>query len=442
MLNDSIAAISTALQQGAISIVRISGDEAFDIAERILTISIKDKPTHTIHYGFVVDPLSGDSVDEVMVSVFKAPKTFTGEDMVEINCHGGTYVTKEVLRLCLENGARMANRGEFSQRAFLNGKMDLTKAEAIHDMVMAMDKNNARMAANALQGSVRKVMDPLLEKLLDIIANIEVNIDYPEYDDVEMLSVETVIPKCKSLLKDMDEVLRKANSGKVLKEGIKTAIIGKPNVGKSSLLNALLEEDKAIVSDIEGTTRDMVEGSVRLDNVTLHLIDTAGIRNSEDVIEKIGIEKSKQILEEAELVIVLFDGSQPLDNLDKELLSITEDKDRLLVYNKKDIKRYEGINISAKDEDIDELMDALNKKYDEYHEAYQVPMLQNERQLALMQNARQALIRAVDALEAEMELDLVTIDLQSAYYALKEILGEVSKDDLLDTLFSKFCLGK
>ncbi|MDQ0361319.1 tRNA uridine-5-carboxymethylaminomethyl(34) synthesis GTPase MnmE [Breznakia pachnodae] len=442
MLNDSIAAISTALQQGAISIVRISGDEAFDIAERILTISIKDKPTHTIHYGFVVDPLSGDSVDEVMVSVFKAPKTFTGENMVEINCHGGTYVTKEVLRLCLENGARMANRGEFSQRAFLNGKMDLTKAEAIHDMVMAMDKNNARMAANALQGSVRKVMDPLLEKLLDIIANIEVNIDYPEYDDVEMLSVETVIPKCKSLLKDMDEVLRKANSGKVLKEGIKTAIIGKPNVGKSSLLNALLEEDKAIVSDIEGTTRDMVEGSVRLDNVTLHLIDTAGIRNSEDVIEKIGIEKSKQILEEAELVIVLFDGSQPLDNLDKELLSITEDKDRLLVYNKKDIKRYEGINISAKDEDIDELMNALNKKYDEYHEAYQVPMLQNERQLALMQNARQALIRAVDALEAEMELDLVTIDLQSAYYALKEILGEVSKDDLLDTLFSKFCLGK
>lgn len=442
MLNDSIAAISTALQQGAISIVRISGDEAFDIAERILTISIKDKPTHTIHYGFVVDPLSGDSVDEVMVSVFKAPKTFSGEDMVEINCHGGTYVTKEVLRLCLENGARMANRGEFSQRAFLNGKMDLTKAEAIHDMVMAMDKNNARMASNALQGSVRKVMDPLLEKLLDIIANIEVNIDYPEYDDVEMLSVETVIPKCKSLLKDMDEVLRKANSGKVLKEGIKTAIIGKPNVGKSSLLNALLEEDKAIVSDIEGTTRDMVEGSVRLDNVTLHLIDTAGIRNSEDVIEKIGIEKSKQILEEAELVIVLFDGSQPLDNLDKELLSITEDKDRLLVYNKKDIKRYEGINISAKDEDIDELMDALNKKYDEYHEAYQVPMLQNERQLALMQNARQALIRAVDALEAEMELDLVTIDLQSAYYALKEILGEVSKDDLLDTLFSKFCLGK
>lgn len=442
MFSDSIAAISTALQQGAISIVRISGEEAFDIAEKILTISIHDKPTHTIHYGFVVDPLSGDSIDEVMVSVFKAPRTFTGEDMVEINCHGGTYVTKEVLRLCLENGARMAERGEFSQRAFLNGKMDLTKAEAIHDMVMAKDKNNARMAANALQGSVRKVMDPLIEKLLDIIANIEVNIDYPEYDDVEMLSVETVIPKCKSLLEDMNEVLRKANSGKVLKEGIKTAIIGKPNVGKSSLLNALLEEDKAIVSDIEGTTRDMVEGSVRLDNVTLHLIDTAGIRNSEDVIEKIGIEKSKQILEEAELVIVLFDGSQPLDILDEELLSITQDKERLLVFNKKDIRRYEGINISARENDIDELMDALNKKYDEYHEAYQVPMLQNERQLALMQNARQALIRAVDALEAEMELDLVTIDLQSAYYALKEILGEISKDDLLDTLFSKFCLGK
>ena len=442
MLNDNIVAISTALQQGAISIVRISGAEAFAIAEKILTISIKDKDTHTIHYGFVVDPISGECIDEVMVSIFKAPKTFTGENMVEINCHGGTYVTKEVLRLCLENGARLANRGEFSQRAFLNGKMDLTKAEAIHDMVMAVDKNNARMAIHALRGSVQKIMDPLIEKILDIIANIEVNIDYPEYDDVEMLSTETLIPKCKALLLDMEEVLHKAKGGKVLKEGIKTAIIGKPNVGKSSLLNALLEEDKAIVSDIEGTTRDMVEGSIRLDNVTLHLIDTAGIRYSEDKIEKIGIEKSKQILEEAQLVIILFDGSQPLNTLDEALLHMSEGKERLLVYNKKDIKKYEGINISAKDKDIDELVEALNAKYDEYHEAYQIPMLQNERQLALMQQAKQSLLRAMDALEVATEIDLVTIDLQSAYYALKEILGEVSKDDLLDTLFSKFCLGK
>jgi len=442
MFQDSIAAISTALQQGAISIVRISGEDAFRIAKKILTISIDDKPSHTIHYAYVIDPISKERIDEVMVSVFKAPKTFTGENMIEINCHGGTYVTKEVLRLCLENGARLANRGEFSRRAFLNGKMDLTKAEAIHDMVMAMDKNNARMAVNALQGSVRKMMDPLIEKLLDIIANIEVNIDYPEYDDVEILSDKILLPKCSALLKEMDAILRRANNGKVLKEGIKTAIIGKPNVGKSSLLNALLEEDKAIVSDIEGTTRDMVEGSIRLDNVTLHVIDTAGIRKSEDAIEKIGIKKSKQILQEAQLVIVLFDGSKPLDELDQELLDISKAKERLLVYNKKDQNVHEGINISAKDQDIDELMDALNAKYDEYHEAYQIPMLQNERQLALMQQAKQALLRAIDALNMQMEIDLVTIDLQSAYYALKEILGEVSKDDLLDTLFSKFCLGK
>ncbi|MDF9825670.1 tRNA modification GTPase [Breznakia sp. PF5-3] len=442
MINDSIVAISTALNQGAISIVRLSGEDALEIANKILTIDIMKMKSHTIQYGFVVQAQTKEKIDEVMVSVFLAPTSFTGENMVEINCHGGTYITKEVLRLCLESGARLANRGEFSQRAFLNGKIDLTEAEAINDMVLAQDKNNARMAIQAIQGSVRKLMDPLIEKLLDIIANIEVNIDYPEYDDVEMLSNETVLPKCRLLIADMDEILKKAQNGKVIKEGIKTAIVGKPNVGKSSLLNALLEEDKAIVSDIEGTTRDMVEGSIRLDNITLHLVDTAGIHQSEDDLEKIGIEKSKKMIAEAELVIVLLDGSKEQDEKDNQLLSLTEEKDRIIVYNKKDISKHDGINISAKDGEIDMLMDTLNKKYEQYHEAYQTPMLQNERQLALMQQAKQALHRAMEALEKEMELDLVTIDLQEAYYALKDIIGEVSKDDLLDTLFSKFCLGK
>lgn len=442
MLKDTIVAISTALQQGAISIVRLSGDEALEIASKILTIQIQDMPSHTIQYGFVKDPISGDVIDEVMASVFIAPKSFTGETMVEINCHGGSYVTREVLRLCLEQGARMANRGEFSQRAFLNGKIDLTKAEAINDMVLAQDKNNVRMAAQALQGSVKKLMDPLLEKMLNIIANIEVNIDYPEYDDVEMLTKETLLPLCLDLKKDMDKVLKQAQSGKVIKEGVQTAIVGKPNVGKSSLLNALLEEDKAIVSDIEGTTRDVVEGSIRLENITLHLMDTAGIRNSEDKIENIGIQKSKQMIENAQLVLVLLDGSKQLDKEDKELLELTKDKERFIVYNKSDLKKHDGINISAMNEDIDELVSVLNEKYEQYHEGYQTPMLQNERQLGLMQQANQALVRAIEALNSDMELDLVIIDLEESYYHLKDILGKVSKDDLLDTLFSKFCLGK
>ncbi|OCN06238.1 tRNA uridine(34) 5-carboxymethylaminomethyl synthesis GTPase MnmE [Erysipelotrichaceae bacterium MTC7] len=442
MFQDTIVAIATALQQGPIAIVRMSGPDAIEIASTLLHKDLAKKDSHTITYGFIFDPKTGERVDEVLLSLFKAPKTYTGEDMLEINCHGGSYITKEILRLCLENGARMASPGEFSQRGYLNGKMDLTKAEGIHDMVFAQDKNNARMAIQAIQGSVVKVMDPLLEKLLDIIANIEVNIDYPEYDDVELLTAEILLPKTIDLLQDIDEVLRRANSGKILREGIKTAIIGKPNVGKSSLLNALLEEDKAIVSDIEGTTRDIVEGSIRLDNVTLHLIDTAGIRESDDTIEKIGIDRSRKMVEEAALVLVVFDGSQPLDAQDEALLAISEGKERLLIYNKKDEKAHNGINISAKDGDVDALMDALNEKYQAFHQAYQMPMLQNERQLSLMAKAKVSLVKAREALEQGYELDLVTIDLQDAYYSLKEILGEVSKDDLLDTLFSKFCLGK
>lgn len=442
MFHDTIVAISTALQQGAISIVRISGADALVVANRVLSIDLQKMDSHTIRYGFVRDPQSGENIDEVLVSVFLAPKTFTKENMVEINCHGGSYITREIVRLCLENGARLATAGEFSQRAFLNGRIDLTEAEAINDMILAQDKNNARMAIQGIRGSVRKLMDPLLEQLLAIIANIEVNIDYPEYDDVEMLSNETVLPKCKQLLAQIEAILKTAKQGKVMKEGIKTVIVGKPNVGKSSLLNALLEEDKALVSDIEGTTRDMVEGSIRLEHITLHLIDTAGIRDSDDVVEKMGIGKSKQLIEEAELVIVLFDGSQPLGSLDQELLKLTEAKDRLLVFNKRDIKHHDGISISAKTGAIAPLLTALNEKYQQYDHRYQIPMLQNERQLVNMQQAKEAMLRATEALESQMELDLVTIDLQAAYYALKDILGEVSKDDLLDTLFSKFCLGK
>lgn len=445
MLYDTIAAISTALSEGAISIVRMSGKDAIEIANRLCSIDLLQKEANTISYTYIIDPKKNKEIDEVLVSVFKGKKSFTGEDVVEINCHGGIFITKQILTLCLENGARLARAGEFTQRAFLNGRLDLTQAEAVNDMIIAQDENAIGMAMNGIKGSVAKLINPFVDSLLDIIANIEVNIDYPEYDDVEQLTSEKLLPMCHDWIKRINEILNKAKSGKIMREGVKTTIIGKPNVGKSSLLNALLDEDKAIVTDIEGTTRDIVEGIVRLDYVTLHLIDTAGIRESDDVVERIGIEKSMQAINDAQLVILLFDGSKPLDEKDEELLSLTKDKTRLIVYNKEDIanqKNNDQIWISAANKQIDELTQAINQMYEEHKIALQEPTLNNERQISLMNQSKMHMLQAIEAMEMGMELDLVAIDLQNAYTGMKEILGEVSRDDLLDTLFSNFCLGK
>ena len=443
MLFDTICAIATPLAMGAISIIRISGPDALESANRLTRLDLLKQKGNTITHTFVYDPKTNMDVDEVLVSVFLNGKSYTGEDSVEINCHGGIYITKKVLTLLLENGCRMARPGEFTQRAFLNGKMDVTQAEAVNELIRAEDDHASQMAMHAIKGSVKSLIEPFLDDLLDIIAQIEVNIDYPEYDDVAQLTKDEVLPKCREWIKDIDAILAKAKSGKIMKEGIKTAIVGKPNVGKSSLLNALLEEDKAIVTDVAGTTRDTVEGTVRLENVTLHLIDTAGIRESEDVIEKIGIEKSKQAIQESELVIVLLDGSLPLDEKDEELLVLTKEKTRIIAYNKKDLaKQDDRLCISALNHDIDALIDKINAMYEEHTIALSTPTLQNERQIALMQQARQYMIQAKEALEKGMELDVVTIDLQAAYEAMKDIIGEASRDDLLDTLFSNFCLGK
>lgn len=445
MLYDTIVAISTALSEGAISIIRMSGNDAIAIANKLCSIDLTKKEANTISYTYIIDPKKNKAIDEVLVSLFKDKKSFTGEDVVEINCHGGIFITKQILSLCLENGARLARAGEFSQRAFLHGKLDLVQAESINDMICAQDENATAIAMNGIKGSVSKLIHPFIDDLLDIIATIEVNIDYPEYDDVEQLSAEVLLPKCNQWMKEMDAILRKAKSGKILREGVKTTIVGKPNVGKSSLLNALLEEDKAIVTDIAGTTRDIVEGMVRLDYVTLHLIDTAGIRESDDVVERIGIEKSRQAIEDAQLVILLFDGSKPLDEKDEELMQLTQHKTRLLVYNKEDVahdKRHDQIWISAANDDIEELCSAINQMYEEHQIVLQQPTLQNERQIALMQQAKTHMQQAIDALAMGMELDLIAIDLQNAYTSMKEILGEVSRDDLLDTLFANFCLGK
>lgn len=444
MLYDTIVAISTPLSEGAISIIRMSGKDAISIGNKIASISLLEKEANTISYAKIIDPKTNIEIDEVLISVFKDKKSYTGEDIVEINCHGGIFITKQILTICLENGARLANRGEFTQRAFLNGKMDLTQAEAVYDMINAQDKNAASIAMRGIKGSVSKLIYPFIDDLLNIIANIEVNIDYPEYDDVEQLTNETLLPMCNAWLQKIDEILRKAQSGKIMREGVKTAIIGKPNVGKSSLLNALLEEDKAIVTDIEGTTRDIVEGIVRLDDITLHLIDTAGIRESNDVVERIGIEKSKKAIEEADLILLLLDGSKEIDDKDKELFALSENKTRIVVYNKADISMHKeaGIWISAKENNIDALVHKINEMYAEHKFALKEATLNNERQISLMNQAKMNMQSAKEAMGMGMELDLAAIDIQNAYTNMKEIVGEVSRDDLLDTLFSKFCLGK
>ena len=440
MFNDTIVAIATSTP-GAVSIIRISGNDTFDVLNKIFDKDLSLAKGYTIHYGTIFD--EEGPVDEVLVSVFRAPRSYTGEDVVEINCHGGTYVTRKILNLCLGNGARLARRGEFTERAFLNGKMDLSEAESVNDLINATDKINAHSAIHSLRGSVQKIIDPLVEDITQIISNIEVNIDYPEYDDVHVLTEEEILPKAKKWIKDIDVIIKKAEEATFIRSGIDTVIVGKPNVGKSSLLNALLEEDKAIVTNIAGTTRDLVEGSVKVGNVTLNLIDTAGIHESEDTIEKIGIEKSREALEKAELVLLVLDSTQDLSKEDKELLELTKDRDRIIIYNKNDEKQIDNVvSISAKNREIDALIQTIEKKYEKEIHSAESDTLNNERQIGLARSARRAMQHAIDALEMGCELDLVTIDLQEAYYALKEITGKTCREDLLDEIFSRFCLGK
>jgi len=443
MLNDTIAAIASGENMSAIAIVRISGEEAISIVNRVFSKDLLQVESHTIHYGQIVDNFTNRTLDEVLVSVFRAPKSFTTENVVEINCHGGEFVTKKILSLLLANGARLALPGEFTRRAFLNGRIDLTQAEAIQDLLEARHDDHLQMAIQSLKGGVSRLLMPLVEQLTQMISNIEVNIDYPEYDDVPVLTEEILLPQCKQWLVDIDALLEKANSGQLIKQGIPTAIVGKPNVGKSSLLNALLEEDKAIVTEIAGTTRDVVEGDIRLKNITLHLMDTAGIRETADEIERIGITKSKEVVDKAKLVIVVLDNSAELTDEDIELLSLTEGKERIIVYNKSDLDtKYQGLTISAKEANVQALIDEINSRYQTHHQLIQEGTFSNERQLALLNQAKQAMLEAKNALEQHIELDLVAIDLQNVYHALQEITGNYSKENLLDEIFSRFCLGK
>lgn len=444
MMTDTIVAIITALQESAISVLRLSGSDSIEIADRLFSRNLKEVESHSVSYGHIIDPVTKDTVDEVLVSVFKAPRIYTKEDVVEISCHGGILVTKKILALCLSEGARLARNGEYTQRAFLNGRIDLSQAESVMELIQAPNEFAAELAISGVQGNVKKLIDPLLEELIQIIANIEVNIDYPEYDDVKVMTEDIILPASKQFLKGLNKILVESKSGRILKEGVKTVILGKPNVGKSSILNVLLDEDKAIVTDIAGTTRDLVEGWIRLENVALHLVDTAGLRDTGDKIEQIGIEKSRAALETAELVIIVFDASQERDQEDLDLLEATKNKERIIVYNKIDLKETneEGIYVSALNQDVDALVDEINQRYAEHKIALTQPTLSNQRQIASVQMSYLAMERAIEALEFGMELDLVIIDLNEAYTELASVIKLRKDINILDEIFARFCLGK
>ena len=443
MFSDTIAAISTALNEQAISVIRVSGDKAIEIVSGLTRKDFNAIPSHQVTYTFIQDPHTQETLDECLVFVMKAPRSYTAEDVAEIHCHGGIYITKRILTAVLEAGARLARPGEFTQRAMLNGRIDLTQAEAIQDMIEADSYQSAKMAVSGIRGSLRKQIEPLLEELLGIIANIEVNIDYPEYVDVEQLTRNMVLPLCEVWETKLQKLLKDADSGRQMKEGVKTVIIGKPNVGKSSLLNALLEEDKAIVTEIPGTTRDLVEGTIRLKNVTLHLIDTAGIRETGDFIEKIGIEKSKKAMEEAELILLVLDASRTIDEEDELLLNLSDPTKRIIVYNKTDLNSPNtGIEVSAMKGEIDALIQAINDRYELHQRVLSEGALVNQRTIGLAYQSLHAMQSAKQALIDGMPLDLVTVDLQDSFLRLSEILHPIVKDFLLDELFSRFCLGK
>ncbi len=449
MKKDTIAAISTALGHSAISIVRMSGDAVFDIIDKIYKGKDLSKVnSHTINYGKIYD--QGKLIDEVLVSVFRSPKTFTKEDIIEINCHGGAYAAKKILELLLTNGARLAEKGEFTERAYLNGRIDLTQAESLMDVIEARSEKALHLAAEGLDGKVYRLIQGLREKLLDTVANIEVNIDYPEYDDVEMLTNEILLPKMTALKQEIDHIVKQAYVGRVIKDGIKTVIIGRPNVGKSSVLNALLKEDKAIVTDIQGTTRDIVEGQINIGGIILNLIDTAGIRDSDDLIEKIGIDKAKALIDEAELVLYVLNNNETLSFEDEKLLELTAHKKRIVIINKIDleskigrqfessvqISALKGININSLEEKIESMF--LQGGLEKAGETY----LSNARHIAKMRQVQQSLKDAIDAAHQMYPVDMIEIDLKSAWETLGEIIGQSKNTDLLDELFSKFCLGK
>lgn len=451
---DTIAAISTPLGEGAIGIVRLSGTDSFAIAQKIFKgKDLASVASHTLNYGHIVDPDKNEILDEVMVGAMRSPKTFTREDIIEINTHGGIAVTNEILQLVIREGARLAEPGEFTKRAFLNGRVDLTQAEAVMDIIRAKTDKAMNIAVKQLDGSLSDLINNTRQEILNTLAQVEVNIDYPEYDDVEEATTEIIREKTSEFEALLTNLLKTARRGKILREGISTAIIGRPNVGKSSLLNNLLREEKAIVTDIEGTTRDVIEEYVNINGVPLKLVDTAGIRETEDIVEQIGVERSKKALKEADLVLLVLNASEALTDQDRQLLEISQDSNRIILLNKVDLPEKieidqlpeDHIKISVlKNQNIDQIEDRINALFFENAGLVEqdATYLSNARHISLIEKAIESLQAVNEGLALGMPVDLLQVDLTRTWEILGEITGDAAPDELITQLFSQFCLGK
>ena len=448
-MEDTIAAISTTTGEGAISIIRLSGEEAIKITNKVFTKDLTNAASHTIHYGYIKD--GNEKIDEVLVSVMLAPRTFTREDVVEINCHGGIATTNKVLELLLDNGARLAEPGEFTKRAFLNGRIDLLEAEATMDLISSKSETAWKISINTLTGETSNLIKSLRSDLVQIISNIEVNIDYPEYEDVEDMTNDKVLPNIKKFRERLENIIKKSEDSKVIKEGIKVGIIGKPNVGKSSLLNALIEEEKAIVTNVPGTTRDIVEGTIVLGGITLNITDTAGIRESDDLVEMLGVSKSLKIIDSSDLVIFILNNNEELSNEEKKLLSKLKDKKKIIVVNKIDLESKldksllsDYIEISVKENiGIDKIKDKIRELFNIGElSSNDLTYLSNARTISLLKKSLTIIDSTIKEINDNSPIDIVELGLRDAWNTLGEVIGATYKDELLDELFSRFCLGK
>ena len=453
-MDDTIAAISTASGVGGISIIRVSGSNSISIVNNIFKgKNLTTVNTHTINYGHIMN--KNEIVDEVLVTVMKAPKTFTAEDTVEINCHGGIQTTKQILTLLLTNGCRLAEPGEFTKRAFLNGRIDLIEAESVMDIINAKTENALSLAVNQLTGKVSNMIHELRQDLVDILANIEVNIDYPEYEDIEEMTVEMIKNKMNIIETKIGKILKESKNGKIIRNGIETAIIGKPNVGKSSLLNTLLDENKAIVTDIEGTTRDIVEGFINLGGIALNIIDTAGIRKTDNIVENIGVSKSLELMESADLVLLILNNNTELTDEEKMLINKLDSsfKEYIIVINKIDLEnkldtnslnKKKIVKISTKTkEGIDELKEKIESMYNLGNiSSKDMTYLSDARSISILEKVMDSVKDINSAIINSMPIDMIEIDIKNVWNLLGEITGENYDDELIDNLFSKFCVGK
>ena len=438
---DTIVALATPPMKSALGIIRVSGDDAFDIVSKCFNKDIRNINKRTLLIGSIID---GDKeIDEVVLAVYKGPKSFTGEDLVEIICHGSLLIANEILELLISKGARYATNGEYSSRAFLNQKIDLIQAEAINDVINATTKEARDLSMLSLKGETSSLLTPIKTRVADILSLIEVNIDYPEYEDIEVANKDKIVAIVDELIPQIDILVSDGQKAKIINEGVKVALVGKPNVGKSSLLNAFLGEDRAIVTEIAGTTRDVVEGHANIGGVVLHLFDTAGIRDSEDKIEAMGIEKSKKTIKEADIVVVVLDSSNDLDEEDQQILEYTKEYNPIVVYNKDDgNKQSNKLSISALNNQIQPLVDVIKERIGIDEKVFSKPALNNTRQLGLLSKAKESLLKAKEDALNDLTVDLIATSLFDAYTSVLEILGEANQIDLSKEIFARFCVGK